>query len=107
MRATFLWFSLLLGSPIFAQPLDHSTANLDGCWRNVRNQYLPCYIRQSGSYLVFTNEYGSQAEGRFISRWETTAYQWGNLRARIIDNGNRLIWDGNGEWVRDYSCRGE
>src|SRR5690349_20783468 len=101
MNGVRLFFSLvlLLVSTSFAQ-----AAYLAGCWRNVRNGNRPCYIEQNGNQLIFTNENGSRSYGELISDSEAVAFDWGYLHARLAGQGYVLLWDGNGEWDRDYSC---
>lgn len=96
---------LLLGISLTATTVA-SAQFLDGCWRNTRNQYLPCHIQQYGQRIIFTNENGSSSDGALYGN-SVVAYQWGqfgNLRGQILDGGNRIWWEGNGEWVRDFNC---
>ena len=90
---------LMLGLAATAQAQD-----LTGCWRNVRNDVGPCYIRQYGAQLELTNEHGNVSRGYLTDANNLVAVDWGYDHAQIAAGGNVLVWDGNGEWDRDYSC---
>lgn len=96
---TLLLVMVALPSAALAQ------TDLRGCWRNVRNDIGPCYIEQQGYNLIFTNEYGSRSYGHFYTSNDVVAVTWNNTRARVAARGTVLVWDGDGEWNRDYYCR--
>jgi hypothetical protein len=60
---------------------------------------LSFYLGNAG-LLVFTNENGNRAEGRFTSPTEVEATEWGGLRGTIEDDGNTIRWDNGGAWQK-------
>ena len=96
--------ALLAAAALSLAPSALAQTDLSGCWRNVRNDVGPCYIYQQGNSLQFVNEHGSQSRGWFYGPYNVVASDWRNDRAQVVANGNVLVWDGNGEWDRDYGC---
>ncbi len=59
----------------------------------------PTFIAQSGTSLVFTNEFGMTARGTFLSSTQVVAADWGNL-VGTLSNSNQLIsWANNTAWT--------
>lgn len=95
-RALWLGLLMLLSSSVYAD-------FLSGCWRNVRNNYGRCYIQQQGNRLVLTNENGTISEGQLYGNGYIVAFEWNNTQGQVVGN-DTILWQGNGEWQRDYTC---
>jgi hypothetical protein len=99
MRTLWLALTAVLATDAAAQ-----TFNLNGCWRNVRNDIGPCYIEQGPYGMWVTNEYGSRARAYFSGPYSIAVPGWSHATAAIAANGTILTWNGNGEWDLDPWC---
>ena len=70
-------------------------ANIAGTWF-INGQQTN--IQQNGEQLVFTNEFGQQSSGRFVSQTQIVADQWGGLRGTV--GASTITWANNTIWTR-------
>jgi hypothetical protein len=80
-------------------------SDLSGIWYDYSNSTgnagLESRIWQQGDQLRFTNSFNSTAEGYFIDNSNVIATGWeGGLRAKLEDNGRRIMWQNGSIWQR-------
>ncbi len=82
--------------PPGSTPTIPSSVDVSGAW-SINGQGTA--IQQSGTQLVFTNEFGQSAQGRLFSDTQVIADGWGGLIG-TIGNGNIISWSNGTVWTR-------
>lgn len=86
-------------------PCEVRYPNLSGDWVCTQNcpaggEGKRAKIIQNGLKLTITNEGGNTTEGKFENANTILAFDWGNLKAGINNDGKEINWSNGTIWVR-------